>query len=275
MTPESLAHEQWESLAVGRALDALEPADEAALAGHLPLCAHCRRLIEEMRDVAAELAMAADPVPLPPALWAGISSAVEASDRPPLPVQASPAKRRPTANPDARSGSAVTELGQQRRRTRTGAGSPAWLRWGAALSAAALVIVAVVVGGMLYSDKVASQRQLAVISRCVSTSDCSVTTLRGPTANAIALIQGARVRLVVEHVPSNDPKTSTYVLWQTSPQGATAVGTFDVTGSGLRVIPVRGLKARVRTGGLAITREPGRRAPEQPSVDPLMQGTLT
>lgn len=276
MTPESLRHEQWEQLAVGRALDALEPADEAALTAHLPLCAQCRRLIEEMTEVAGELALAADPVPLPPAVWSGISAAIESSDRPPVPAQARHAAPAgpPGGRPEGRRGSSVAVPGQ--RRPRPVSRLPVAVRWGAALSAAALVVVAVLLGSQLYRDKAASERQLAAIRSCVGGTQCSVVTLHGPTANAIALVRGRDVRMVVLNVPGNDPKTSTYVLWQLGVNaGAEAIGTFNVTGSGLRVIPVRLVAAQPRTGTLAVTREPGTKAPAKPSSNPLMQGKLT
>src|SRR3954468_21696155 len=49
-------HETWDELAVGWALHALEPEDEAVFARHLPDCTRCARTVAETVEVMAALA---------------------------------------------------------------------------------------------------------------------------------------------------------------------------------------------------------------------------
>ena len=173
--------EQWEQLAVGHALDALEPEDAAAFATHLPTCAVCGQSVTEMTEVAAEMALAADPVPLPDTLWRGIASAVAASDRPALPGNGVPAQPAQPAQPTEVDLTAIPKMIPGR--TRRGS---ARLR-AAALAVAAVVVGLVVLGGIVlgarYLDvrnqKLAAGKQLAAVLTCSEQKTCSVVPLRG------------------------------------------------------------------------------------------------
>ena len=58
-------HTPWEELAAGYAVNALEPEDEQAFAGHLRGCDRCRATLAEMQQVASEVAYAVEPVEPP------------------------------------------------------------------------------------------------------------------------------------------------------------------------------------------------------------------
>ena len=54
--PTGSEHRAFDELAVGWALHALEPEDEAVLAAHLPGCARCAETITETREAMADMA---------------------------------------------------------------------------------------------------------------------------------------------------------------------------------------------------------------------------
>ena len=59
-------HGEWDALAVGWALSALEPGDEARFAVHLPTCERCTETVRESLRTVADLAYAV-PDEAPPA----------------------------------------------------------------------------------------------------------------------------------------------------------------------------------------------------------------
>ena len=78
-------HERIEELLAAHALDALSPEDadaaEELLAEHVPTCLTCRRLVDDYRRVAADLALAAEPAEVPEAVLASIHRDAFAPDR--------------------------------------------------------------------------------------------------------------------------------------------------------------------------------------------------
>lgn len=313
MSPESLAHEPWDQLAVGQAFDALEPEDEAALFVHLPTCQRCRQLLEETRGVVTELAYAAEPADPPPALWQGIRDAVAASDRPALaaapssspPPQPHPISPTRTARPGApvvpsaaTSGAAarggasdasgptrgrrLTDLNVARAaRSNRSTGRPVWQRWAAAAGAAAALVGAVALGRFVVpvGHGNGAPRELAAVQSCLGTAGCHAVALHPAGTSgtaAVALVRGNRVRLLVDDIAPNDRARQIYVLWQQDANGTfKAVGTFDVTKEGRQIVDAGRLPdPYTNTAALAITREPGRTAPARPSTAPLIKGTV-
>ena len=73
-------------MAVGWALHALEPADEAAFGGHLPGCARCRATVRSTEDVGAVLGGAV-PREEPPARLRGrLLAMIDETDQVPRPT---------------------------------------------------------------------------------------------------------------------------------------------------------------------------------------------
>ena len=72
-----MSHSEFEELAAGYVLGALEPDDEHDFRRHLDGCATCEANVRELEAVVGELAYAAPPVDPPDTLWAGIRREIE------------------------------------------------------------------------------------------------------------------------------------------------------------------------------------------------------
>src|SRR4029450_2237053 len=101
----AMTHTDFEQLAAGYGLGALEPDDENTFRRHLEGCTTCEAAVRELEGVVGALAYTATPVEPPPSLRAPIRREIPATARP-----------RPPPCPRPR-----------RHRTRPGAAHPAWL----------------------------------------------------------------------------------------------------------------------------------------------------
>src|SRR4051812_31776686 len=158
------SHHEFEELAAGHALNALEPGDEQTFRAHLDGCARCQQTLAEFSEVAAGLAVSSTDEPRvepPPQLWQSIRQQVEAEGG----VVASYDKRRSS-------------------RTRT------WL----SAAAAAVVVAAGVIGWQVARDGSSSGGGVqAAIDDCRHTTACRVVPLASDTgmaASAYLLING-------------------------------------------------------------------------------------
>jgi anti-sigma-K factor RskA len=77
----TMSHGEYEELAAGYVLGALEPDDEHAFQRHLDGCSVCAASVRDLEAVAGELAWAVNPVEPPPALRAAIRRKVGLSTR--------------------------------------------------------------------------------------------------------------------------------------------------------------------------------------------------
>jgi anti-sigma-K factor RskA len=243
-------HEQWDELAVGHALGALEPEDDQAFAAHLRECGQCGQTLADMEAVAAQLAYGVDEAEPPPALLDSIMSEVRASGR--VAVVPRPAAR-------------VTSL--QPRRTRAWP-QPTWLA-----TAAALVLVVALTGWnlQLRADNAAKSRALAARNgylQAVTDPSAQSVVLRPvgsvPSARAQVLVQGQRAWLVVDGFDQNDTTKQVYVLWKLSADAVTPVRTFDVVHDGPNFIDA-GNVADPAVEKFAVSLEPGRVMPVKPT----------
>lgn len=290
-------HEQWEELAVGHALHALEPADHEAFTRHLASCDACQKLVAEMHDVAADLAYAAEPADPPASTWSAIAAAVAASERPPLPpaaVDPTHPRRRGSSEAGTSGADDIRIVaapargdgeGSAAEHSAAAARRPWWLR-STALGLAAVLVGIVGLGGVVLlgrflqvrNDKAAADRQLSAVLNCAGRTDCAVLPLKaraGSSAAAVALVQAGRVQLVVNKLAATDPN-STYVLWAgRSATALTGVGTFLIANPGRHIVSPE-LTSAVGGSGtlvLAVTREPGRAIPASPSTAPTLSNT--
>ena len=78
---DSADHGEWDALAVGWALSALEPDDEARFAVHLPECDRCTETVRESLRTVGDLAYAVPDEAPPPSLKARIMEAAAAEPR--------------------------------------------------------------------------------------------------------------------------------------------------------------------------------------------------
>lgn len=243
-------------LVAGRALDALEPGDDALLDAHLPTCPDCRALLDLLVGTAAALAHGVDDMEPPPELLDRIRAALPA---------------------DARRGSLpeVVSLEERRRRrvpTRV-----------VSRIAAGLVAAAVVATGT-YAVHIRSSRDHAetalsasneVIRHLQDPGAYSVELRSGGAATGTAIVDGKAVDLVAENLGRNDTRSGIYVLWAASVNhpGMVAVATFDVTSNDKTVVQATLPPSVAGPTAFGVTHEKGRVAPALPSTPVL--GSVT
>ncbi|MCU1621486.1 MAG: putative transrane anti-sigma factor [Frankiales bacterium] len=245
-------HERFEELAVGHALNALEPEDEVTFLTHLRGCAACERAVADHRESLAHLAYATDSVEPPAALLTRIRAAVQESGTAgpfPAPVRLEPRRQRRTI----RMTTAVVGV-----------------------AASAVLVMALLISdvGLHFRNRDLQARGQAIQS--------AVTSLLSPgarrvelsgTGQAVAIVHGHQVDLVLAGLPVND-RNSVYVLWQQTASGrVTAAGTFDMHGGQVTVIH-QGLNIGTDTQRLLVTREAGRTAPVSAAGPLLLSGTI-
>jgi anti-sigma-K factor RskA len=251
-----MSHSEYEELAAGYVLGALEPDDEHTFQQHLGGCPVCEATVRELEAVAGELAYAAPPVDPPDTLWAGIRRQVrpEAARRPAL-----------TAAP--------------------GAGGGRRLRPLPVLAAAAAVVLLVVL--TLWNLNLRDQN--ALYRQRVAALERAARLVNDPTAARVALEEqagasGARATvlasslqdrgvLLVENLPALQ-RNRVYELW------GVPGGDFDKAEKALVFVPLRrqgpqALEFRVpiQPGTVfAITEEPGPDGSDKPTSAPLLVG---
>jgi ferric-dicitrate binding protein FerR (iron transport regulator) len=245
-------HEAFDELAVGWAMHALEPEDEAVFARHLPGCARCTETVAETTEVMA--AMASDLPPAAPseALRSRVQAAVAATEQ----------VHRPDGTPVPPAVAPVPVPRPARRPRR----------------ALAAVLIAAAVAGIaglgiwnLVADRqdlqatVAQQREM--LDALLTPGRATIATLDSdgrPVATIVARDDELQVLSVGLEV--NDAASTTYVVWGLGGSAPEALGTFDVERSQMSLRTV----GSGRTGlddfaqyGISI--EPGQEAPSAPT----------
>jgi anti-sigma-K factor RskA len=249
-----------EELAVGWAMHALEPDEEARLRAHLPECAMCRLTVRNTEEVTATIGESVDQHDPPARLKARLMEAIEHTpqEQPP-PVVVKVPDRQEVAEPislDAR-------RSFKTKRARV------------LLAAAAVILVAVVTGVMgqqlgSLSNQVAEQKSRTdelehtfKLATNPATNKAVLRTADG-TPMAVLLSSDDEAIVVSEEMPANDVAKQTYVVWGTSGNGPVALATFDVQ-PGSPDIMLKWNKDAYTHSGFAISLEPGRTAPASPS----------
>lgn len=262
-------HETYIELVVGYALDALEPADEQLLLAHLPTCAECSTTLDDMRQVAADLAHGAADEEPPPALLENLRAVIAAEPRSrPAPDHASghgPDSDVPLPRPlDLQAGRA--------RRLRVNVTHRALTaRAVLAAAAAALIVIAGIAGYAInqQSDRNSTAASLRseqqVLAHLGDPGAYTVNLASGGAATGAAVVDGNDVYLVTRNLGQNDTKSSIYVLWARNPSGSLiAIGGFDVRSNTVTVahasLPTGMGEPRV----FGVTHEAGRRLPAVP-----------
>jgi anti-sigma-K factor RskA len=252
-------HAGYDELAVGWALHALEPEDEAMFLAHLPGCERCARTVDQTREVMS--AMATDLPPAEPSegLLGRIRAAVDETGQLPEPP-AAVAVRPVRAVPPPR------------------ASAPSPSRWRrvvpVGLVAAAL---AAIVGLGLWNVVLASDRdklqttvaeQSAVMQGLLSPGRATIAPLKSPDGKPVATVvaRGDQVNLIMQGLAVNDPSANTYVLWSMDDGNAESLATFDVTSSQIAMKTVgSGSTGFSQHDIYGISLEPGRKAPSLPT----------
>jgi anti-sigma-K factor RskA len=243
MSRASMSHEQLEVLIAADAVGGLDEADRREMlrtrSEHGPDCAVCVRLASDYSEVAAQLALALDPIPMSAGAEDVLLDAIgRTGDMGML------EDRRPP-------------IGPARRRR--------W-RWAAAVAAAAaLAIVAGVVG---YSVAPRGSRTPAELVEFVAQPGTRTVAfpVRDGQRLAVAYRPGERQAWVIGSSFDAPPSGRVYELWYvpTGSEGVQPAGTF-VPEDGIIAVPV---KVGSSFTTLAVSVEPGFRS--QPTTTPIL-----
>ena len=266
MTERDAGHTEFDELAAGYALNALEPADEQRFLRHAADCPDCEQTMAEFLAVAAALAETAPPAEPSEQLGLRILAATRpdgnADSRPGLPLAGRPQTEEPEASePGAGQPESALPPGVARLRPR----GDRRLRWLAA--AAAVVIAAGGVWGGLAATSGSAPAPLAICQQ--QPHKCSEVTLVTPkdhqTAGKVVVVDG-EVWMQPTDMSAN-PADRIYVLWQiTGSHTPLAVGSFDVKAGVATPIKIGGLAAPYSgTWAFAVSLEHGRTIPATPS----------
>jgi hypothetical protein len=271
-------HEDFEGLAAGYALHALEPQDEQRLAVHLLTCQSCARLVADTAALGAAFAGFLEPEPPPAGLRERILAAAVAEPRAAIPLPADSAtgpaaerSARPTAAPVAprRPDDKVHHRLRMRRMQVRGRVAVGVLAAAVGIGVAVPVTLAVSDGGKASNPNTA-------LAQLLLEPHAREVTLRGPSPAALAraVLTDNGVYLLADGLPVNDRTRSIYVLWAAKTPGApAAVATFDVrNGSPVQLTATKLPFKRVDISQMAISYEPGRKAPDRPS-DVVLSGS--
>ncbi|MCU1675654.1 MAG: putative transrane anti-sigma factor [Frankiales bacterium] len=210
MTDED--HDLWEALAVGHAMRALEPADDAQFRAHLATCDRCAVVLAESEELVSALAMAAEPVEPPAALRDRILAISRDSGVRVAPVVSD-------------------EVG--RRRARRGAGAVA--RW----VASAAVVSAIASSGITYALVHEHHPKVNVSSPgyiCLTDPTCRHMPLvaDGKTIGAVVMDVGKGKAYIMSPELPRSGDGDQYVVWTGDATGKmTALTAFRVTGGGI------------------------------------------
>ncbi len=241
-------HDEYDGLAVGWALHALEPGEEEVFDLHLATCSRCQATVQESVETLGELAYDVPLVDPPSHLAARIRVATGAEDT--NSGQAEVIPLRPPTRPD---------------RLRL-SGRPA------AAMAAAVVLIALLSWNVVLrnqavdAERIAAQRQ-DVITKMTGISTRALLSEKAGRPIAYVAQRSGGLQIVAAGLSPNDRAKFTYVLWgvQGSGRPPQAVGTFDVIRAGTDVRPVTGQAPLSGFSGFAVSLEPGRTAPDRPS----------
>lgn len=250
-----MSHSEFEELAAGYVLGALEPDDEHDFRRHLDGCATCEANVRELEAVVGELAYTAPPVDPPDTLWAGIRRGIE---------------------PEAARRAATPGAAPRRRAGRR-------LLPGLAAAAAILLVVALSVWNLSLRDENAAIRdRVAALERATQLANdpsAKLVTMdevpgpEGAQATVIASSRQDRGVLLVQSLPPL-ARDRVYELWGV-PQGDIAKAQKALVFVPLRRQGVQALQFEVpiQPGTVfAITDEPGPDGSEKPTNQPLLVG---
>lgn len=250
--PDYRDHVEYDGLAVGWALHALEPGEEHAFAAHLAACSRCQSAVQDSEATLAEFAHDVPLIDPPPQLLARIREEAGA-----------------TAGGSGQRGtpSAVIPMPTRSRPGRV-------TRWAAPAMAAAVVLVALLGWNVTLHNRVASEHRVAAQRQAVIDQlahGVIRATLSDSTSHPVGYVlqQGSQLKVIANGLPVNNRAGSTYVLWavQGSGEPPRPVGTFDVLRRTLDIRPVEGGSGRLAGySGFSISIEPGRSAPQRPTT---------
>ncbi|GLZ33413.1 hypothetical protein Lesp02_56010 [Lentzea sp. NBRC 105346] len=238
----------YDELAVGWAMHALEPDEEAQVRDHLPGCARCQRTVRSTHEVMAVMGGSVRREEPPPRLRARLMDAIEHTPQEPLPRNRSPRHARPDDEP--------IQLAPRRRRAKI-------------LLAAAAIFAVLGLGGAagIWINQLSNERaQYAYALQLQADPNASVALLRNEANEPVAMVvQTEKDAAVVPMNLSPNDSGHIYTLWGTSGDKPVALATFDV-GKGAVPSKLAWSADAHKHLGFAVSIEPGRTAPTKPST---------
>lgn len=274
--PAATSHDQWDELAVGYALTALEPDELDRFFEHVvEACPHCRQLVDDTAAIGAQIgsAMTGPVEEIPSGLRDRVlEAALDARPAVPQSPADIPAPNGPPVTLRRPASSAtVLDLGERRNR-RTVPARTGWLVAAAAAVVALVLSVTTLTALHGQSEQRAAARAgqsaLNAITgggpgRIISLDD----NLGDDVATVIA--RSDSISVVAQTMKAN-PASSSYVLWGIKTMGSDpiALGVFDVRGDKVQATQVaadsRGQYTEFTT--YAVSQEPGHTPPAKPST---------
>ncbi|MGY1679538.1 anti-sigma factor [Geodermatophilus sp. SYSU D01176] len=276
-------HESFDELAVGWALHALEPEDEELFAAHLPTCPRCRGTVAETTDVMGALAADLPPAEPPERLRDRLRAAVEETEQLPRPAGDGRRTDPPVPPVPSAAGGAVLPPGPERPASGAHRVSlplgPAddeagWRRvLPHALAAAAVAAILalgtwnVVLSSAREEAQATAAEQAELVDALLTPGQATIAPMAaGGTTVATVVARDDQVQVVAHGLAPNDVQDQTYVVWGTGAGSPAPLGTFDVTSPQPALWTVgsgsSGLDAYT---GYAVSLEPGRQAPPEPT----------
>jgi hypothetical protein len=273
-------HQMYDELAVGWALHALEPGDEAVFAEHLPGCDRCAQTVADTSEVMA--AMATDLPRTEPSdrLRERLRAAVAETEQiPPDDLAPQPARPRATGFPGYRPVEPPAEPPAEPSAESSAESSAASsrLRRRSPLLALAAAAVAAILGLGVWNVFLADSRndleatvaqQERIVDALLTPGDAKVAALSGDDGRALATVVARpdRVDVISYGLAVNDSDAQTYVVWGIADTGPEAIGTFDVERSQMTLQTVgSGSTGLDQFPSYGISLEPGREAPPEPT----------
>ena len=278
--PRRGEHETFDELAVGWALHALEPEDEELFAAHLPTCTRCRQTVAETAEVMGALAGDLPQADPPQRLRDRLRAAVEETEqlprpagdgertaRPAPPAPEVPAPGRRSEAPLSGAHRAPLPLGPVDPR-------PGWRRVlpNALVAAAVAAILAlgtwnVVLSSAREEAQATAAEQAQLVDALLTPGQATIAPLSAAgTTVATVVARDDQVQVVTQGLAPNDVQDQTYVVWGTGAGSATPLGTFDVTSPQPALWTVGSGSGLDGYTGYAVSLEPGRQAPTEPTV---------
>ncbi|MGY1809207.1 anti-sigma factor domain-containing protein [Blastococcus sp. SYSU D00669] len=272
-------HALYDELAVGWALHALEPEDEAAFSLHLPDCARCARTVAETSDVMAALATDLPPAEPSAELGDRLRAAVQRTeqvrpadeDRPPAddlaPLAEVAADHEP---PRQASGFPLYEHG----RPGTAPQRSQWRRLLPSALVAAVVAAllalgtwTVVLGDARDRAESTVAEQSEIMQSLLRPGQATIAPLsHEDTVVATVVARDGQLQVVTQGLGMNDTASQIYVVWGMGDGDPVPLGTFDVVRSQMDLRTVGSDRIGLDDyTGYAVSIEPGRHAPATPS----------
>ena len=279
-------HEHFDELAVGWALHALEPEDEAMFSLHLPDCARCARTVAETSEVMAALATDLPPAEPSDDLHDRIRAAVEETEQvrrpaPPVVGPVSLPDESHAPRPPRGTSAGRPPLAPPWRPTRIRRGGWHGRMPQALLAAAAAVVVGLGVWNVVLStsrqqaeETVAQQQH--IVNSLLAPGQATIAPLSSNGHRVATVVaRNGEIQVVTSGLQVNDAAATTYVVWGMSEQAPVPLGVFDVVRPRLDLRTVGSDHTGLdHFSGYAISLEKGRKAPAKPT-DVVANGQVT